>query len=498
MAQDEFAQMIDFLRSRHSRELSHAELEVALNERGRELLRVLFQAHVDSRGPGPAAAPVCGADGVERNQRRLHERGLSTLFGEVRVKRLGYGAAGVASLHPLDAELNLPAGEYSLGVRRLAAEQAAQVSFEATVQALAQQTGKTMGKRQVEELVQRSAVDFDAFYAQRSPAAAVASSSILALSADGKGVVMLPRDLREPTRKAAQGRAHKLAKRLSKGEKRNRKRMATVAAVYTVAPFERTPEQVARCLAPLHEPAPARPPVEHKRVWASLEKTPEEVLEEAFREGLRRDPGRHKTWVGLVDGNATQLELLEALRAKHKVELTIVLDVIHVSEYLWDASLAFNQETSPQREQWVGERLHNVLRGSAAQVAAGMRRSATLRGLSAKQRKPVDAAARYLLNHQQYMRYDRYLAAGLPIGTGVIEGACRHLVCDRMDGVARWSLHGAEAVLRLRALRSSGDFEPYWSFHLAQEYQRNHAAGYADGNVAPVQGHSRPTLRRVK
>jgi hydroxypyruvate isomerase len=498
MAQDEFAQLIEFLRSRHSRELSHTELEVVLNERGRELLRVMLQAHVASRGPGPAAWPVCGVDEVERTERRLHERGLSTLFGEVRVKRLGYGAAGVESLHPLDAELNLPAGEYSLGVRRLAAEQAAQASFEATVQALAQQTGKTMGKRQVEELVQRSAVDFDAFYAQCSPEAEEASSSILALSADGKGVVMLPRDLREPTRKAAQGRAHKLTKRLSKGEKRNRKRMATVAAVYTVAPYERTPEQVIRSLAPLHEPAPARPPVEHKRVWASLEKTPEEVLEEAFREGLRRDPGRQKTWVGLVDGNATQLELLEALSRRHKVELTIVLDVMHVSEYLWDASVAFHEEASPQREQWVGERLHNVLRGNAAKVAAGMRRSATLRGLSAEQREPVDASARYLLNHQQYMRYDRYLAAGLPIGTGVIEGACRHLVCDRMDGAARWSLKGAEAVLRLRALRSSGDFEQYWSFHVAQEYQRNHVAHYANGDVVPVQGHSHPALRLVK
>lgn len=310
---------------------------------------------------------------------------------------------------------------------------------------------------------------------------------------------MLPRDLREPTRKkAAQGQAHKLAKRLSKGEKRNRKRMATVAAVYTVAPYVRTPEQVVRSLAPLHEPAPARPPVEHKRVWASLEKSPEEVLEEAFREGLRRDPGRQKRWVGLVDGNDTQLTLLEALSRKHKVELTIVLDVIHVSEYLWSASLAFHEEGSPQRERWVGERLHNVLRGKAAQVAAGMRRSATLRALPAKQREPVDEAARYLLNHQQYMRYDAYLAAGLPIGTGVIEGACRHLVCDRMDRAARWSLKGAEAVLRLRALRSSGDFADYWSYHVAQEYQRNHVALYADGNVVPVQGHTRPALRRVK
>jgi hypothetical protein len=373
------------------------------------------------------------------------------------------------------------------------------VSFEDTVQALAQHTGKSVGKRQVEELVQRAAVDFDAFYGQHSAQAEQPSASILALSADGKGIVMLPRDLREPTRrKAAQGRAHKLTRRLSKGEKRNRKRMATVAAVYAVAPYVRTPEQVVRTLAPLHEAAPPRPPVEHKRVWASLENSPEEVLEEAFREGLRRDPGRQKSWVALADGNATQLELFEALSRKHQVKLTIVLDVIHVSEYLWSASLAFHEEASPQREQWVGARLHNILRGNAAQVAAGMRRSATLRALSGAQREPVDDAARYLLNHQQYMRYDEYLAAGLPIGTGVIEGACRHLVCDRMDGAARWSLKGAEAVLRLRALRSSGDFEQYWDYHVQQEYQRNHVALYADGNVVPVQCPMRPALRRVK
>ncbi len=497
-ANDEYARFVAFLRSKDSRELSHTALEAAINEQGRELLRLLFQAHVDSRGPGLAAGPVCGADGVERSERRLHERGLFTVFGEVRVKRLGYGAAGVDSLHPLDAELNMPVGEYSFGVRRLAAEQAAQVSFDATVQALAQQTGKTMGKRQVEELVECSAVDFDAFYEQHSPAAGDSGSSILAISADGKGVVMLPRDLREPTKKAALNQSHKLTQRLTKGEKRNRKRMATVAAVYTVAPYVRTPEQVVRSLAPLHEPAPARPPVEHKRVWASLAKTPENVLDDAIQEGLRRDPERQKTWVGLVDGNEQQLTLLHALSRKYMVKLTIVMDIIHVSEYLWDASVAFNDEATSEREQWVAERLLNVLRGKAAQVAAGMRRSATLRVLSDKQREPVDAAARYLLNHQHYMHYDRYLAAGLPIGTGVIEGACRHLVCDRMDGVARWSLKGAEAVLRLRALRFSGDFEKYWNYHVAQEYQRNHVDHYADGDVVPVQGRSRPNLKRVK
>ena len=110
----------------------------------------------------------------------------------------------------------------------------------------------------------------------------------------------------------------------------------------------------------------------------------------------------------------------------------------------------------------------------------------------------MDAAARYLLNHKHYMRYDRYLAKGLPIGTGVIEGACRHLVCDRMDGVARWSLSGAEAVLRLRALRSSGDFDSYWSHHVEQEHRRNHADFYAHGKVTPIQRRSHPNLRRVK
>jgi hypothetical protein len=210
----------------------------------------------------------------------------------------------------------------------------------------------------------------------------------------------------------------------------------------------------------VREVTPQRPPVQNKRVWASLEKTPEEVLEEAFVEGLRRDPGRNKTWVGLVDGNAKQLEVLEALARKHAVQLTLVMDIIHVVEYLWDASVAFHDEASVLREQWVTERLLNILCGNAAQVAAGMRRSATLRSLSPQQRRPVDAAARYLLNHQQYMRYDQYLAAGLPIATGVIEGACRHLVADRMDGVARWSLKGAEAVLRLRALRSAAASTP--------------------------------------
>ena len=79
------------------------------------------------------------------------------------------------------------------------------------------------------------------------------------------------------------------------------------------------------------------------------------------------------------------------------------------------------------------------------------------------------------------------LELGAPIAKGVIEGACRHLICDRLDITgARWRLPSAEAVLRLRSLQSSGDFDAYWQFHEQEEARRNHASRYADGKLPEV------------
>ena len=127
------------------------------------------------------------------------------------------------------------------------------------------------------------------------------------------------------------------------------------------------------------------------------------------------------------------------------------------------------------------ERAVRILEGHSSDVAAGIRRSATLRGLKPKNRKAADSCANYLLKKKDLLRYDVFLAAGSPIATGVIEGACRHLIKDRLDITgARWSVPGAEAVLRLRSLRSSGDFEEYWNFHLRQEWERNHLSRYPE------------------
>jgi hypothetical protein len=503
-AREQFEGIVVWLDSDEARAMNHREVEDALEAKGRELLRRLYQSHLDLRGPAAILGPVVGSDGVARGQRRTgEERSLRVVFGDVTVPRTACMARGATRLYPADAELNLPAEVYSHGVQRRVAEEAAKNSFDEVVESMARHTGAHVPKRQAEQLCATAAKDFDAFYATRAVSAekpAPATGSIVVITADGKGVVMRKEDLREATRKKAETRTHKLDKRLSKGEKKNAKRMATVAAVYTIAPFARTPEEIVASLA--GEPAATgakRPRPEHKRVWASLEKEPGQVIDDAFQEAGRRDPERQKTWVALVDGNETQLSILAKEALERDVSLVIILDVIHVIEYLWKAALVFHGEGRPETEKWVSEHLLEVLRGHSSNVAAGIRRSATLRDLPAAKRKPIDKCADYLLKYADFLHYDRYLAAGLPIATGVIEGACRHLIKDRMDVTgARWSLAGAEAILKLRALRSSGDFDDYWQFHETKEWERNHAARYANGRPPPTRAVAHKAGRRSR
>jgi hypothetical protein len=226
------------------------------------------------------------------------------------------------------------------------------------------------------------------------------------------------------------------------------------------------------------------------------------VIREMFEEAARQDPKRQKRWVALVDGNLPQIDHLQQLAEERDVPLIIIVDFIHVAQYVWKAAGALFPDQELQQDRWTRAHLLEILRGKASLVAAGMRRSATLREMTAAERKPVDHCADYLLHYSPYLQYDKALAAGVPIATGVMEGACRHLVEDRMNLTgARWSLTGAEAVLRLRALRSSNDFDAYWKFHEQQEYERHHASHYADHRVPETVpsavSSSRPTRRRT-
>ncbi len=314
-AQRAFEELVQELSGGETQKKTHSELESLINIRGIEVMRLLLQGHLEARGPGVSLNPVVNNEGLVLPYRRERGRSLESLFGTVWVNRIGYEAKGQSMLYPLDGDLNLPKERYSLGVRKGVTTEAVKNSFDETIEGLERTTGAHVPKRQAEELVNRAAIDFDAFYDQDSVVLEPQESgSILALSVDGKGVVMRESDLRQPTQKAAQKRKQKLESKLSKGEKKGSKRMATVAAVYTIEPFERTPEQVeANLMGRLRLVKPQRPRPERKRVWASLQKEPKEVIGEIFDEALSRDPNQQKQWIALVDGNKTQLDLLSAV-----------------------------------------------------------------------------------------------------------------------------------------------------------------------------------------
>ncbi len=493
-AYEQYEAIVKQLQSEENQDLTHDKVEKLVEREGREMLRRMLQAHFDERSQRNTTEVVTDAAGVGHTHKRMQRRTLETVFGEVEITRQGHGGIGLASLHPLDGELNLPTERYSHAVRERVAEAASKESFDEVIEEIDKYSGAHVPKRQAEALTLRAAQDFDAFYEQQQKPAKVdekkpISAEILVVTADGKGVPMRKQDLRPQTQAAAAKQTPHLKHRPSKGEKPHRKRMATVAAVYTIEPWARLPEHIVGELhpsknSPATPSASPRPRPQNKRVWASLSHTPQEVIEQAFSEADARDPERAKRWVALVDGNPTQLSLLQATAKKLGVVLVIILDLIHVLEYLWSAAWALFSEADPNAEVWVSQHLHAILSGHSSTVAAGLRRSATLRGLSPKQREPIDRCADYLLKYRDFLHYDDYLAAGFPIATGVIEGACRHLVKDRMELTgARWTTDGAEAVLRLRALRASGDFDRYWSFHLEQEHQRLHTSHYANHKI---------------
>jgi hypothetical protein len=477
----------------------HEELEAYVQREGWEWLRRMMQAHLDLRATLERPVEVHGADGVRRGYGRADQRrSLRTVFGNVYVLRLAYEARGVEALRPADAALNLPEELYSYGVRRLVAEHVARGSYDDVVTYLAAHTGAPVGKRQVEELAVRAAQDFRAFY-DSITVEPESTKHLLVLTFDAAGIIMRPRDLRKETQKAAAQATRKLDTRLSKGEKRNRKRMAQVAAVYSVAPFPRTVMDVVHDLRPVQSVIKQRPKPFNKQVSASVELDAEDVIRQKFEEALRRDPEQRRQWVVLVDGNKDQIKLIRKVAKELGVQIRLVLDLIHVLEYLWKAAYCFAADGTKGAEAWVEQRLLGLLQGRpAGYLAKGMRRHADHRGLGEDKRKPVEDCARYLVNNRRLLHYDQALRDGLPIATGVIEGACRYLIRDRMSVPGEWSLVGAEAVLRLRALWTNGDFDAYWGFHLEREYQRTHCSRYADADVPNPVTTGRPPLRRVK
>lgn len=479
-----FRQLETWLTSDHANHASAAQVEEQLEQRGRDVLRLLLQAHLRQRGTGdvgpalrvqppPPPAAATQAPAVRHSEKRPHQRTLRTVLGQVTIERTAYAAAGQTSVHPLDEQLQLPARSFSYPLQERLVRHAVQGPFAEAVANVERATGVGLSQRSAQQQVLEAAADFQAFYRQHAVADPQQTGPIVVTGIDGKGVPMI-----KPEQTLRQVRRRK-------GDKKHKKRMATVATVRTQQPRVRTPQEVVESLfrttptprrpRARHKPAP---PAEHKRVWADLLASKDEVLAAVAEEVRRVDPTGGKTHVALCDGErALQRRIVPALLAVVPAVI-LILDLLHAVEKLWRAAYCFYPEGSEEATAWVRKQTLRLLQGGVSQVIKGMRQSATKRGLTGSKRQTLEKVGNYLRRNRKYMRYDDYLRQGLPIASGCVEGACKHLIKDRLERSGmRWSLAGAEAMIQLRSVYLSGDFDDYWEFHLEQEQRRLYPPG---------------------
>jgi len=459
-----FAEMEGWAHSAEALGLPEDAVERGLEVRARELARLTLQSHLEARGTGNVGrqlkVTMVGGQEQDRRAEREDRRRVVSLFGPVQAVRTAYTLRGQETVHPLDKALELPAKSPSYELQFRVVQETVRGPYDEAVAAIERSTGNSLPKRTVEQVTGEAAQDFEAFYEQRSGVAAQGTGPLLVGAVDCKGVPMVK----------PEGAVHRV--RLQKGEKANKKKMATVATVDTRQARVRTAEAVADSLfdgVASKDSSEARP--ERKRVWASLVRPMEDVFRELAAEVAKRDPLGLKLRVLVMDGQRS----LWRLATKLLPGFILVLDLLHVLEYLWRAAHAFHAERSPEAEAWVRSHALMILRGQVSQVIKGMRQSATKRGLRGARLRAVESAAAYFYANRDRMRYDLYLALGLPIASGVVEGACKNLVKDRMERSGmRWQLPGGEAMLKLRAIHLSGDMDEYWSFHKQQEQLRLH------------------------
>lgn len=466
---DAFWDLEAFLSKAFGAKAGLSEIERGAEVRSREIVRLSIQAGIDALAPGdvgPALVLKSPTGPLRLSHRRVHVRRLLAICGELSISRMGYSAPGHGSVHPLDARLRLPGKTYSYELCRRVIRAAVCGPFDEAIAFVTEMTGVRVPKLSAETMVRDGAVDFDAFYASLSGAAAARPrrGEILVAAIDGKGIPMVKPE-----------GAAKVVRR-TKGQKANKKKMATVAAVFSQAPAPRTPASVLASLFadPDRDRHPPRSRPTAKRVWASLISDKDSFFADVRAEMLRRDPRRRRTWVIVTDGErALQRRVTETFG-----DVTLVLDLLHVLQRLWSVAYLFHPEGSPEAAAFVRHRAERILHGQVSQVVKGLRQMATKRRLRATRAKTLHDAADYMYRNRSRMAYDVYLHNGWPIASGAVEGACKNLVRDRFERSGmRWSEQMAEAMLKMRALHLCGDFDDYWQFHVEQDQQRLHPKG---------------------
>jgi len=424
----------------------------------------LLQVFIATQGTGDVGPTVETGNHRWKRLENLHAVRYVSIFGELEIERTVYGTRETQKIEvaPLDAHLGLPAGDFSYVLEDWLQRMCIHDAYRESVRGLADLLGLSVSVRSAEAMNRTLAEHAEAFRSQPVPPDPSAEGQLLVVTADGKGVVMRREDQPQQVASPPAG-------------KQGTKRMAYVGAVYSIDRFVRTADDVLDELQRQRR-AVDRPVPQRKHVWAEMTHLIEgeacdgrtTLFGRMSEEAAARNPHQRKPVVCVMDGERALWEVKE-LWVPHAVG---VLDLFHVTERLWTAAHVFHPRESREARRFVDHRLRMLLEGQVGYVIGGLRQMVTKRRLSAADRKTLAAVIGYYENNRRHMKYDEYLAAGYPIGSGVAEGACRHLVKDRMERTGmRWRRTSAQAMLHLRAIYLNGDWNAFIESRILREQE---------------------------
>jgi len=429
-----------------------------------EIGKNALSAFVENKGTGAAAY------GDTISSHSIKKSDYISIFGTIPIKRAYFWKQGKKSgVFPIAEELNLPDKHYSYLLQNWNQLLAVDSNFDSARETLERIFGINIWTKQSEEINRNAADSVDEFY-ESNPESSQ-SQSILVAEADGKGIII---------RKDAQDDNKKYRPRLKKGEKNGKKKMATVTAVFGIERNIREVDDIIKYEVDNSKNNPSKPKLkieadtgpkpENKIVRATLEGK-DKAFERIVKEVESRDPGSCCERVLLMDGE-------RALETKAKDYLmplgfVFILDLFHVIERLWSLCYFFCKEGSSASVQWVSKYLRMILTGKVGYFIGAIRQMITKRNFSKSKINRIEKMLTYYEKRKEYMKYDEYLAKGYPIGSGVIEGACRSFVKDRMELAGmRWSEFGAEAMLELRSIKVNNKWDDFWDFFTGKEKQK--------------------------
>ena len=453
----------------------------------RHLLRLghdLQAAYFALAGDGDCGPTLQLADGrVVKRLPEPHCRPYRSIFGEFTLERVVYGTREGQRIEaaPLDARLGLPEDRCSYLLRDWNQALVVENPYGQVDAVLERILGLKQSVASLETMTRTLAGAVASYEATRPPAAPATGEQIVVLSADGKGV---------PLRKPADAPAI-AAHDHARGPKPDRKKMAVLGAAYHIEPHSRTAAAVVESLfrdptAPPARPEARRPVPQHKRVCAVLPvaaavaaalappRPADVIFPWLAEEARRRDPDHHHPWVLLMDGQPSLWDAAAAtLGEAPRVE---ILDLLHATGYLWEAVHLFHAPGSDGALKWMKVLTLGLLSGMGTGVIRWLQHLAEQSELPAATRTRLEQIHDYFDRHRDRIHYDRYLAAGYPIASGVIEGACRHVVKDRMERAGmHWTLPGAQALLNLRCVALNDEWEPFMNHHIQSETARLYA-----------------------